>query len=816
MKKTILCAITVALVGAGYLQTIATPQSSRPGSEAPSEYREVLDRYCVTCHSESLGTADLFLDRADVFNISRDAQVWNKVVQKLRTGAMPPPGMPRPDQATYDAFAAYLEGELGGVVADNAGQARPLAHRLNRAEYTNAIRDLLAVDFDAQSYLPADDSGEGFDNLAAVLSVSPVLMERYMMAARKISRLALGNASSRQTIETYLVSGSLVQDTRLSDDLPLGSRGGIAIHHHFPVDGEYLLTIKLQRDRTSFIRGLLGEPHQLDVFLDGSRLKRFPVGGERHGATGLLHTRTGNIYMGESEQNHYELAGAEEGLEVRFPAQAGTRLVGVAFQKKTLTPEGLLEVGPRAMERDIEEYKGGDPAVGSVVITGPFDAHGVGDTPSRSRIFVCYPDSQTNAQNPDEETCAERILSALARRAYRRPVTDADVQALLALYRSGRSEGGFEAGIELALQRILAGPEFLFRVERPPANLPPDSAYPVSAMELASRLSFFLWSSIPDDQLLDLAEGGTLADPEVLQEQIDRLLADYRSNALVDNFAGQWLYLRNLSSWRPSLREFPDFDGELRQALEQETELFFKSMLREDRSVLDLLNADYTFLNERLAQHYGISGVYGSNFRRVTLRDENRRGLLGQGSILMVTSRPNRTSPVLRGKWVLGSLLGAPPPPPPPDVPALNETPSEVGNLTMRQRMEQHRVNPACSSCHVQMDAMGFALENFDAIGKWRTTEGNAPIEASAVLVDGTRFEGPAGLRKVLLSRPEQFVRNVTEKLLTYALGRDLDADDDPAVQEILREGAPGGYRWSSLISGIIKSTPFQTRRSQP
>jgi mono/diheme cytochrome c family protein len=813
MKKTILCGIAVALVGAVYLQaTVANPQSLSPIPAHISQYRELLDRYCVTCHNVDLATADLLLDQADVEKVSANVALWSKVVQKLRAGEMPPVGMPRPDPAAYDSFAAYLEAGLGGSAAADAHPARPFIHRLNRAEYTNAVRDLLAVEFDAQSYLPADGAGEGFDNLASVLSVSPVLMERYMSAAGKISRLALGNASSLQTIETYLVAEGLVQDTRLSDDLPFGSRGGMAIRHHFPVDGEYLIKIRLERDRTSFIRGLLGEPHQLDVFLEGSRIKRFAVGGERHGATGILHTRTGNIYMGEPEQNYYELAGAEEGLEIRFTARAGRRLVGVVFLKKTLEPEGLLEVGPRPMGSDVGEYKGGDPSIGSVTITGPFDAKGVGDMPSRRRIFVCHPATD----NLDEESCAREILSTLARRAYRRPVTDADVQALLGLYRAGQSEGGFEAGIELALQRILAGPEFLFRIERKPANLPPDTVYPVSDLELASRLSFFLWSSIPDDQLLGLAEGGQLTDPVVLENQVHRMLADYRSNALVENFAGQWLYLRNLRDWRPSVREFPDFDGELRQALQQETELFFKSMLREDRSLLDLLNADYTFLNERLARHYGIPDVYGSNFRRVTLKDDNRRGLLGQGSILMVTSRPNRTSPVLRGKWVLGSLLGMPPSPPPPDVPALNEAREEVGDLTMRQRMEQHRVNPACTSCHVQMDAMGFALENFDAIGKWRTTEGKAPIDASGVLVDGTRFEGPAGLRQVLLSRPEQFVQNVTEKLLTYALGRDLDSHDDPAVQQILREGAPGGYRWSSLILGIIKSTPFQMRRSQP
>ncbi len=811
MKRAILCGLAVAWVAAGYLQTTGEPQLTSPAPSHGSQYRSVLDGYCVSCHNQKLRTADLLLDKAAVEKIGEGAELWEKVLRKLRTRAMPPAGMPRPDEATYDSFVAYLEKELDLAAAAQLDPGRPLIHRLNRAEYANAIRDLLAVDFDAESYLPPDHSGDGFDNIAAVLTVSPVLMERYMSAARKISRLAIGSASARVTSEEYHISENRAQDSRLNDDLPFGSRGGIAIRHHFPLDGEYVIKIRLQRDRTNFIRGLLGEPHQLDVFLDGVRLESFPVGGERHGATGLLHTRTGNIYMGEPEQNDYELSGAEEGLQVRFPAQAGTRLVGVTFLRKTLESEGLLEVGPRSMEPDIDEYKGGDPNIDSVTITGPYQATGRGETPSRIKIFECYPGGKGNR---DEESCAEKILSTLARRAYRRPATDADVQPLLSLYRAGRNEGGFEAGIELALQRILAGPEFLFRVERDSENVPPDTAYPISDLELASRLSFFLWSSIPDDPLLDLAEAGILKDPAVLEQQVRRMLADYRSSALVDNFAGQWLYLRNLRSWKPSLREFPDFDGELRQALRQETELFFKSMLREDRSVLDLLSADYTFLNERLARHYGIPDIYGSSFRRVTLSDENRRGLLGQGSILTVTSRVNRTSPVLRGKWVLENLLGAPPLPPPPNIPPLSEKKEEVGGLTMRQRMKEHQSNPVCASCHAGMDPIGFALENFDAVGQWRATEGNAPIDASGTLPDGTRFEGPAGLRKVLLSRPERFVQTATGKLFTYALGRELEYYDAAALRKILREAAPGGYRWSSLILGIIKSTPFQMRRS--
>ena len=807
MKKPILGWIAVALVGAGYLVS-AKPQSSS-SSETASQHREVLETYCLTCHNETLRTADLLLDQVDIGQVGESPEVWRKVVQKLQARAMPPPGMPRPDQATYDSLATYLETELGGPSAAESHPGRPLIHRLNRAEYTNSIRDLLAFDFDGESYLPADDSGENFDNLAEVLSVSPLLMERYVSAAAKISRLAIGDGLIPPTIETYKASGDLIQDTRSSDDLPLGSRGGIAIRHHFPVDAEYVIKIALQRDTTGFIRGLLGEPHQLDVLLDGARIQQFTVGGERHGETGLLQTRTGNYFMGDPEQKAYEFGGAEDGLEVRFPVKAGPRLVGVTFLKKSVKPEGLLEYQPRPMAADIDEYKGGDPAVGSFTIAGPYEVKGVGDTASRRRVFVCNPQSRD-----EEESCAQKILSTVARRAYRRPVVDADIQPLLSIYEIGRKERGFEAGIELALQRILVGPEFLFRIERDPENVPPDTSYPISDVELASRLSFFLWSSIPDDQLLDLAEGGRLRDPVVLEREVRRMLDDPRSDALVDNFAGQWLYLRNVRDWMPSGREFPHFDGELSHALEQETWLFFQSMLREDRNILELLNADYTFLNERLAQHYGIPGVYGDGFRRVQLADENRRGLLGKGSILMVTSRANRTSPVLRGKWVSANLLGAPPPPPPPNVPALNEDGREVGGLTMRERMLEHQANPVCSSCHAQFDPYGFALENFDAVGQWRSSEGEAPIDASGVLLDGTRFEGPAELRKVLMEDSEQFVQNVTEKLFTYALGRGLDSYDAPVVREIIREGAPN-YRWSSLVLGIIKSTHFQMRRSE-
>ncbi|MBI4464008.1 MAG: DUF1592 domain-containing protein [Acidobacteria bacterium] len=699
--------------------------------------------------------------------------------------------MPRPDKATYDSFATYLETELDRAATAHPNPGRPAIHRLNRAEYTNAIRDLLAVDIDGRSLLPTDDSGYGFDNIADVLSVSPLLLERYMSAARKISRRAIGDAAIRPDVETYDVPQFLTQEDRTSEDLPFGSRGGIAIRHHFPLDGDYTIRIRLQRNFDGYILGL-GEPHQLEVRLDRARIKLFTIGGE---------------HKSKQEQEEYVQFTADAGLEIRFPANAGTRLVGVAFLKETSKSEDVLR--SRLLGYVFSHPGEGNPAVGSVAISGPYDAKGPGETPSRRKIFVCRP---TGSQ--DEETCAKKILSTLARRAYRRPVTDADVQTLLGFYKAGRGEGGFEAGIEMALQAILVSPEFLFRIERNPVNVAPGAAYRISDFELASRLSFFLWSSIPDDQLLDLAARGKLQDSEVLQQQARRMLQDARSKALVNNFAGQWLYLRNMGSVSPDPDAFPDFDDNLREAFQRETELFFESLLREDRSVVALLNADYTFLNERLARHYQIPNVYGSHFRRVVLSEEERKGLLGQGSILTVTSYANRTSPTIRGKWLLENILGTPPPPPPPNGPSLKDRGENGKILSVRQRLEQHRANPVCASCHSRMDPLGFALENFDAIGKWRTAEDNTPVDSSGVLPDGTKFQGPAELRKILLSNPEQFVTTITEKLLTYALGRGVEYYDAPAIRKIVREAAPNDYRWSALIMGIVKSTPFQMRRS--
>ncbi|MEE8461719.1 MAG: DUF1592 domain-containing protein [Acidobacteriota bacterium] len=792
--------IAIVLVGVGSLQA-AGMQNLLPAHN-PS-YRAVLDQYCVTCHNQRARTAELLLDQADVEKIGQEPEVWEKVVKKLRSGTMPPAGMPRPDQATYDSLATYLETALDRAAAAHPNPGRPVLHRLNRIEYTHAVRDLLALDIDGMTLLPADDSRYGFDNIGEVLTVSPLLMERYLAAAGKISRLAVGDPDVLPVFETYNVPKYYVQEDRMNEDLPLGSRGGIAVRHHFPLDGEYIIQVRLAKNSRDYIRGI-GEPHHLDVLLDGVRVKRFTIGGEKHGRSAGIFS---SAAMGDPKQEVYERT-ADEVLEVRFPASAGPRMVGVAFVKETSVPEGPRL--PRMTQYDLLQHKGGAPWVGTISIGGPYNPTGMTETPSRRKIFVCRPDTVEQ-----EEPCAREILSTLARRAYRRPLTDQDLQTLLDFYTVGVKKGGFEEGIRRALARILVGPEFLFRMEFDPENVAPDTPYPISDLELASRLSFFLWSSIPDDQLLDLAEQGQLKDPVVLEREVRRLLTDSRSKALVINFGGQWLQLRQLRSVSPDPDTFPYFDDNLREAFGQETELFLESLIREDRSILDLLNADHTFVNERLARHYGIPNIYGSHFRRVVLTEEHRRGLLGKGSILTVTSYANRTSPVLRGKWVLDHILGTPPAPPPPNIPDLVERDQDGKALSMREALEQHRANPVCATCHSQMDPLGFALENFDGTGSWRTIDADAPIDASGILPDGTRFQGPVELQRVLIeSKSEEFVNTVTEKLLTYALGRGVESYDAPAIRSIIREAAPDDYRWSSLILGIVKSTPFQMRRS--
>jgi hypothetical protein len=712
---------------------------------------------------------------------------------------MPPPGAPRPDKATAASLAASLEDALDRAAAAAPNPGRIPIHRLNRAEYVNAVRDLLSLDIDGRSLLPADESGYGFDNNGDVLAVSPALLERYMVAAGSISRLAVGDPAIRPVTQTYSVPYTLWQDDRISEDLPFGSRGGIAARHYFPLDGEYLVRIVLQRAYQNQIRGV-GEPNQLELRLDRQRIKLFKVGGEG----------PRNAWAAVSAPSLYEQM-ADAGLEIRLQVKAGMRLVGAAFLKETVAPEGVLEPRAGVTTLAYSRDRNAPMAVDRLEISGPYSAETPGDTPSRRRIFICAPSSKLS-----DDACATQIVSALAHRAYRRPVTRTDLQPLMDLYREGRGKGSFDLGIELALRGILVDPEFLFHIERDPPDAAPGSVYRLSDVELASRLSFFLWSSIPDDELLAVAESGKLHNPEILERQVSRMVRDPRSRALVSNFFGQWLLLRNVRTRTPDPGAFPDFDENLRDAMQRETELFVDSQVREDRSVVGLLAANYTFVNERLARHYGIPDVYGNHFRRVILTDDTRGGLLGQASILMVTSYPNRTSPTQRGLWVLNNLLGAPPPPPPPNAPSLPEDNTEHGaSASMRERMERHRSNPVCASCHARMDPLGFALENFDGIGTWRAAEGKTPIDASGMLPDGSRFQGAAGLRSLLLGRREEFVQTVAEKLLTYALGRGVEYYDAPSVRKIARDAAAHDDRWSSLIVGIVDSTPFQTRRSR-
>ena len=813
----------VAGVAALLPPAAALAQAGEPAAASPQ--RALLDRYCVTCHNErvvagagagmmaeQLRLVGLALDSADVDDVAAAPELWEKVVRKLRVGAMPPQPRPRPDRETYDGFRRWLEDELDRVAEARPNPGRTQAfHRLNQAEYRNVIRDLLDLEIDVDALIPADaPDRNGFDNIATSLSLSPALFERYVSAAKKIGRLAIGEApAGGAEITTYDVPLNLIQSDRRSEDLPFGSRGGAAIRHHFPVDGEYRIRVRLQTNYVGYVRGI-DDAHEIEFRLDGRRLERFTFGGEAPGTPAPI-SFAGNI-RGTDDWEHYTLH-ADDPLEVTATVSAGPHTVGISFPRETWEEEGVLQPRQTGFALAINEMPDGNPALGSVRITGPLRVAGPGDTPSRRRIFTCRPDPAAPAS--EAEACAREILGALARRAYRRPVDEGDVATLLEFYEWGRAEGGFEKGIQFALERLLADPDFLYRVERDPVDAPRGAAYPISDVELASRLSFFLWSSIPDDALLAAAENGTLSDPPALEAQVRRMLADPRSQAMVDNFAGQWLYLRNMGGVYPDPNVFPEFDENLREAFTRETELFIGNQLRADASVLELLAADYTWVNQRLAEHYGIPNVYGSRFRRVALDGARRGGLLGHGSVMTVTSYPNRTSPVLRGKWVLENLLGAPPPEPPPDIPALEERNEDGEPVSVREAMVQHRENPACSVCHAPMDPIGFALQNYDAIGGWRdVNEGGTPVDATGVLPDGSRFEGRAGLSGLLLARPDDFVGTVTEKLLTYALGRGMEHYDAPTVRKIVRRAAGEDYRWSSIILGIVNSAPFQMRRS--
>ena len=808
--------LAVGLLGLGVACTLA-PRVEAQEPTAVSEaalLQTTVARYCAGCHNERLRTADLVLDGLDLSQVGAHADIWERVVGKLRTRTMPPPGRPRPAADTYDRLASWIESEIDRVALARPDPGRTEAfHRLNRAEYANAVRDLFALDVDVSALLPADDIDEhGFDNMADVLTTSPALMERYLSTARKVARQAVGETPLGPATDLYEVPILLLQDDRMSDDLPFGSRGGIAIRHYFPVDGEYDLAIRLHRNYVNYVRGM-GSRHELEVRLDGVLVRTFSIGGEEPEGLQAPASYAGNQF-GDPAWEEYMLF-ADANVRVQFAAKAGPRVVGVSFVRRFTEPEGVLQPRQTAFAVAINDMRDGNAAVEHVAIGGPYASTGPGDTPSRRAVFTCRPDDAPAA----EEGCAREIMSSLARRAYRRPVAASDLATLMEFYRLGRGDGSFDSGIQLALERLLISPDFLFRVERDPVDMAPAMAYAVSDHELASRLSYFLWSSGPDDELLDLAERGGLDDPAILAQQTRRMLADPRSTALVRNFAGQWLRLRDLRGTVPDANEFPEFDENLRNAFREETELFVESLIRDDRSALDLLGADYTFVNERLAQHYGIPNVYGSHFRRVRLGDamaERRGGIFGHGSLLTVTSYPNRTSPVLRGKWVLTNILGTPPPPPPADVPDLPDRGEDGRAATVRDRLARHRESPACSVCHAPMDPLGLALENYDAVGKWRTTgEADLPIDASGNLPDGTAFDGPIGLRSLLVERRDQFVGTLTEKLLAYALGRGPEYYDRPTVRAITRTAASNDYRWSSIIVGIVQSTPFRMRRSE-
>ena len=774
-----------------------------------AEPRQFLDAYCIACHNQQVQTAGLALDRIDASAPSTNAEIWERVIGKLRAGSMPPPGSPRPDVASYDKLARFLEDEIdhAWVTDPNSGRISAV-HRLNRTEYNNAIRDLFALDIDVKPLLPGDETADGsFDNFAEILSISTVHLERYMSVARQVTRLATGLPPERPTTEIFKIPLHVLQDDRQSEDLPLGSRGGTAVRHNFPVDGEYRLTVRLQRQYQDYLKGM-GWPQRLDLRLDGKLLKRFSVGGQAEGRpAGASYAGDGEPgYAGAPKWEQYMQQTGDAGLEVRLPIEAGPHTVGVSFVREIWEPEGLPQPLQRGRVITNDQVYMGYANVDSVQIEGPYSVKGAAkDTPSRRAVYVCQPQVES-----EERACAARILTKLARLAYRRTPTQADEDTLLDFFDQGRRDGGsFDSGIQFALERMLVDPDFLLRVHQRTDRL--------IDIELASRLSFFLWSSVPDDVLLSLAERGLLGELQVLEGEVRRMLADPRaSEALVSDFAAQWLNLRRIPEVVVDPQRYPNYDESLLQAFERETELFVADALRQDRSVLDLLRADYTFVNERLARHYGIDGVYGSRFRKVTLPDTNQRGgLLAQGALLATTSYPDRTSPVLRGKWLLDNILSMPTTPPPPDVDTTLDDGPGQRTASIRERLAQHRENPSCNSCHSVIDPLGFSLENFDVIGGWRTVdESGNPIDATGATTSGAEIEGLVGLRRLLLERPEQFPRTVTEKLLAYALGRPLEYYDRPAVRQIVRAAATDNYSWSSIINGIVTSPTFRMSES--
>jgi len=771
----------------------SAPRQARP---TVAEQKALLGRYCVGCHTGERAAGGLRLDATMLDRIPAHSEAWERVVRKLRAGAMPPVGAPHPDRQSLDNFTAVVEETIDAAAKPDPGP--PVLRRLNRSEYAATVRDLLDLEVDVSSMLPADDANHGFDNSASSLKISPALLEGYLNASRRISRMAVGDPLVTPGFTPYRVRGDAPQDQHV-DGLPLGTRGGLLIKHHFLLDGDYVFKAKLLVNSSAKVRGL-DFPHEYLVTVDGAVVFRTTIGGP------------------EDEELAYKSITESEAairarLETKQRISAGPHVIGATFRKKTSAlPDGALQPYNRS-HFDPQEQRG-VPVIDTLSIGGPFDAAGPGDTPSRRKLFSCRP-----SPSADPLPCAKAILSSLTRRAYRRPVTGADLELPLSFFQQGWNGAGsrdrFDAGIESALRLVLTSPEFLFRAEKSPAEA--TGVYTVSDLELASRLAFFLWNCGPDDELLNLATQQKLKDPVVMSRQVRRMIQDPRAKALVESFAGQWLQLRNLRGLTRDFDTFPDFDDSLRRGFQRETELFFESIVREDRSVLDFLRADYTYLNERVAKHYGIANVTGSNFRRVSLAEQERRGLLGQGSMLAVTSYATRTSPVLRGQWLLENVLGAPAPPPPPGIPALVENVAGTKPRSVRERLEEHRKRPACASCHNLMDPLGFALENFDATGAWRNrSESREALDTSGMLVDGTKVDGPVALRNALLSRPEAFAATFTEKLMTYALGRGVEYYDRPVIRRILRESAPGGYTFSSLILGIAKSIPFQQRRAEP
>ena len=774
-------------------QAAAASRVASAGAAAEGPSRALLDRYCVTCHNERLRTGGLMLDNVDLGRIDAHAEVLEKVVRKLRAGQMPPPGRPQPDGSSVEAFTVSLESALDRLAAATPNPGRVASRRLNRVEYVNAVEDLLALRVDGAELLPGDMSGLGFDNNADALAMTPALMARYTAAATKISRAAIGSPDNRPVRQVYSL-GFETQSARMNEDMPFGTHGGLAARHLFPLDGEYVFTIRMKGGDGGGGSGVIGigeDDHVIELRIDHARVARWNVGGEFPGADpGILIPIPDDDV--EGQRLHEYRLNADKGLEVRLPVGAGQRLVTVAFADSNPTPfEGAY----------------GRPGIDRLFVSGPFDGRVPDETPSRRRIFTCRP-----AGSHDEETCAREILSALARRAYRRPVTDDDLEPLLGFYRAGREDRDFDGGIERALEALLSMPEFLLRIERQPAGAGPGDVYRLSDLELATRLSFFLWRSIPDDELIELAAAGRLGDPQVLEAQVARMLADQRATRFMNDFVGQWLQVRNINEHVPDSELYGAFNDTLRRAMVEETQLFFESQVREDRPVSELLTADYTYLNEQLARHYGVDEVYGSRFRRVAWTDDRRHGLLGHGSLLTITSYANRTSVVLRGKWVLENLLGTPPPAPPPNVPPLEETDAAGTPTSLREKMEQHRSNPVCASCHTEMDRLGFAMEHFDAIGRWREADGGAAIDATIEWADRT-IDSPRVFRETLADRGRQFVQTVTEKLLTYALGRGVNYYDAPTVRRLVGDLERNDQRWSALLRGIVESVPFQMRR---